>query len=262
MTEQSITVAVVIPAGEDGTAVQEVIVVPGTTAQDVLNTLGKGTGFILGTISGKVFKPAELVFSSLTEDEKLVLTPTAEAGAEAPASPQLGGHILHRLVRAFFGLRALTEGHWQQIHEEKATKLARLAASSNQRQLPVTARLSPAVATPAKTLAVKPRVQPAWKEKGWREVNHGVYEGKYRSPYGSYRGRVEFGTGGFRRLYIWGPPVELWRSRHPKAPCFSAEGRDKYQVHMHHAPTSVDGAILNIERILNEVHAMKGKHRG
>jgi len=77
MTDQVKTVAVVIPAGEDGTAVQEVTVIPGTTAQDVLNALGKGTGFILGTISGKVFKPAELVFSSLTEDEKLVLTPTA-----------------------------------------------------------------------------------------------------------------------------------------------------------------------------------------
>jgi len=110
-------------------------------------------------------------------------------------------------------------------------------------------------------VTVKPNIQPAWKEKGWREVSPGAYEGNYLSPFGSLKGRVEFGRlGGFQHMYIWNPPRQI--KSHAKAPCFSHEGGRKYQVHMLRLPASVDSAILYVEQVLNETFALRESRRG
>jgi len=78
MTDQQKTIAIVVPAaGGDRTTVQELTIVPGTRVQDLLNSLERGTGYILGTLDGNILRPNDLVFNQIEQDTKLVLTPSA-----------------------------------------------------------------------------------------------------------------------------------------------------------------------------------------
>lgn len=258
MTDQQKTVAVVIPAGdgETDTTLQEVTIIPGITTQDVLNSLNRGTGFILGNVSGNLFRPRDLLFDLLEANEKLWLTPSAEAGAKAPAHSQQRPDSLFGRLRRLVTTPTTTP---------MATPAKRIVAEvsapvkGNRQVVVASPGRSAPIATPRKPIHALLNIKPAWQEKGWKEVSPGIYQGNFKCPFGSFKGRVEFAGQRFRRSFIWGPPAELWRSRHPKAVCFSREGEGKYQVHMYDTPTSVDSAILNIERILNEVFVLGGK---
>ena len=171
MTDQQKTVAVVIPAGDGGTdtMLQEVTVIPGTTTQDVLNSLNKGTGFILGSLTGNVFRPRDLLFNLLEADEKLVLTPSAEAGAKAPASQEKPDHLLG-LLRRLVAMPTTTP-----LATPRERIVAEVSAPINgNRQVAVTALSRPTpIAIPGKPTHALLHVKPAWKEKGWKEVSPG-----------------------------------------------------------------------------------------
>ncbi|MCS7222652.1 MAG: hypothetical protein RML36_07890 [Anaerolineae bacterium] len=110
-------------------------------------------------------------------------------------------------------------------------------------------------------LVVRPRPAPLWAEKGWRREGN-AYHGYFRANGWSWRGRVEVPYPGGYTVYIWDPPIgNLKAMNHPHHPCFMDKTRegfsDRYRVHFHTTPSSLDHIITNIEQILRE--AMSGK---
>jgi len=116
----------------------------------------------------------------------------------------------------------------------------------------------PLVITPAVPVTITPPSRDAWDEHGWRSLRRGkdtLYEGDYRAQRGSghratFPGRVLVRDGAIS-AYVADPPVQI--RRHPKGPCFQLANPPWFRVHWHRPPTSVDDAILYVERILNEV---------
>jgi hypothetical protein len=114
------------------------------------------------------------------------------------------------------------------------------------------------IVTPALPLTVTPPSRDAWDEHGWRAIRRGadaVYEGEYRARRWSGRpvtfpGRI-VRQGGVISAYVADPPTQI--RRHPKGPCFQLTNPPWFRVHWHRPPTSVDDALLYVERILNEV---------
>jgi hypothetical protein len=114
----------------------------------------------------------------------------------------------------------------------------------------------------AEPIEVMSKFDAAWKAKGWREVANGVWEGTFRVPNGTYKGRVEFNGQVFKAIFIWNPPREIWANHHEHAVCFRRVDKEpgKLELHMADKPTSVDSAILNTERILNEAFELGRRH--
>jgi hypothetical protein len=98
----------------------------------------------------------------------------------------------------------------------------------------------------------------AWDEKRWRRVQDasGIhYVGVYRvwdrrsRIWRAFEGRViEQGTE--IKAYVADPPAEL-RS-HSKGSCFQLVAVPWFRVHWHRPPTTVDHALLYVERLLAE----------
>ena len=225
---ETIVISIAIPAveGDEDNVLQTVKITPGATCGEILNALGRDpSGHILATLSGKVFAPFDAVFPHVQQGDKLYLTPNAKAGAAAPAPHTSGGAGMLGRLKRLFGERRFTE---------KTT-------------------------TP---VLVTPKVLPAWRQKGWKQVSQGVYEGFYATPYGTRKGRVVFQRdGSFRRVLIWDPPKELKLSGHPHAICFTRVEGNVFEIHQSEPPVSLDSAILTTERLFQEAHEMLGKPR-
>ena len=216
------SVSLVIPStsgnGND-VVLERVPVQPGDTSQTVLDSVGRGEGYIMGRSNGNIFRANEVLYPAIVEGEALFITPYAEAGndewADASASAP-GTRWYSRLVDSIRG-----------------GPMASGAGIAHTKAMSV------------------------WKAKGWHERFHGVYEGYFATKFGPRKGRVEFGPSDeFRRLIIWDPPREIWKAGHLHAPCLISLGKKKYELHLNTPPTSVDMAIMNMERICDEAYSL------
>ena len=102
---------------------------------------------------------------------------------------------------------------------------------------------------PAPTVTIKRSQIPYWQERGWRQDGR-TYRGTYKTPYGSFVGRIEQIRPGNFRLYIFDPPRDVRRHRHWT--CFQSQGDGRYRIHMSRMPDDVSSGILAIERLLTE----------
>ncbi len=108
---------------------------------------------------------------------------------------------------------------------------------------------------PVKPMTVTPPRRGAWDENGWAKRMDGsleIFEGHYRVREQRFWGRVEKERSGQISAYIHNPPIEI--KRHPHHACFQQVGIGTGWFHLHwrRAPKDVDGAILYMERILDE----------
>lgn len=114
---------------------------------------------------------------------------------------------------------------------------------------------------------VSPVRRAAWDAKGWDRKWLGlqvVYEGAYEvrdrqvGQIRRCRGRIIEGPRGIA-AYIADPPPEI--RRHPKGPCFALLEAPWFCVHWHREPSSIDGAILYVETVLDESLNYYGNRR-
>lgn len=93
-------------------------------------------------------------------------------------------------------------------------------------------------------------ILPLWQERRWRQ-NGNLYEGYYRTPYGSFRGRIVYRFSGYFDYYILDPPACL--QNHSHARCFIRKG-DVYEIHFSRRGRTIDDGLMEVERILTEAH--------
>ena len=102
---------------------------------------------------------------------------------------------------------------------------------------------------PAPSLAIKRSEIPYWRQQGWNQVGR-TYHGTYKTPYGSFIGRIEEAGPRNFRLYIFDPPTEI--RKHAHWACFQTKGDRSFRIHMSRMPNDVSSGILAIERLLTE----------
>ena len=113
---------------------------------------------------------------------------------------------------------------------------------------------------PVQPVTIRPPRRGAWDERGWGRSTKGlreIYEGFYQVGRRQFRGRIEKERSGKIAAYIHNPPTEIRGHRHHA--CFQQVGVASGWFHLHwnRAPRDVDGAILYMEKILDE--SLKGR---
>lgn len=100
---------------------------------------------------------------------------------------------------------------------------------------------------------VRRNFRTTWQERGWKRRGKS-YFGYYRTPYGSYEGRIEQPYSNYLEFYIRRPPACL--DLHSHRSCFFAKGDGEFEVHFSRPAPTPDDGILVIERILEESHRL------
>lgn len=87
-----------------------------------------------------------------------------------------------------------------------------------------------------------------WEKLGWARTGH-TYQGYYRTRFGSFRGYIAR-QGKMFGVYIFDPPQEV--KLHPKWACFVYAGDKWFYVNQSRLAKDVDGAIIGVQRIIEE----------
>jgi hypothetical protein len=89
------------------------------------------------------------------------------------------------------------------------------------------------------------------QEQGWLLTNghsRPVWEGYYRSRYGSFKGRIELSLP--PKYYIYNPPEPL---RYHHWSCFTqASSSGWHSIHFSTVPKDASSGVLAIERLIND----------
>lgn len=96
--------------------------------------------------------------------------------------------------------------------------------------------------------------EPLWVQRNWLHRGN-EYTGFYRTPYGSYKGKIVCRYIGKIQFFIFDPPFCL--KGHPHEPCFFPKGGGKYEVHFSKKSRTVDDGILAIEQVLIDAFERK-----
>jgi hypothetical protein len=116
----------------------------------------------------------------------------------------------------------------------------------------------PTVIAPGPTATVAPSPRFTWDEKRWRRIDDQGqvhYLGPYRvrdqqqAVWREFEGRIVEASGGIK-AYVADPPAEI--KTHPKGPCFQLVRSPWFRVHWRRNPSTVDEALLYVERLLDE----------
>ena len=101
---------------------------------------------------------------------------------------------------------------------------------------------------------VKRNSQPLWMQRHWQRRGN-EYRGFYRTPYGSYQGKIVFRFIGKIQFYIFNPPSCI--VGHPHEPCFVPKGGGKFEVHFSKKSQNVSDGIAAIEQVLIDAFEKK-----
>jgi hypothetical protein len=88
------------------------------------------------------------------------------------------------------------------------------------------------------------------KKQGWQQKGR-VWNGYYRTRYGSFRGSIEQDPSGREfRFYIFEPPVQVLAGVH--GACFRKDVAtgNRYWIHFSYKPADMDSGILEVEQII------------
>ncbi len=90
---------------------------------------------------------------------------------------------------------------------------------------------------------------PYWQERGWKPSDD-LFEGYFRTRYGSWRGKAEVSPAGNVKMYICEPPKQL--KEHDHWVCFNKRPKGWYFIHTVGRLKDVSAGIMQVEQILNE----------
>ncbi len=204
----------------NGDRVLEIVVRPGTTAEDMRRQLDLPQSLMLSRRDGLPFGATEEVFGQVRDGEKLYASPPAVVGLGEGLNSVLG--LLKRLSAP-----ASTSGR-----------------ASGRVVAPAGAR------APSGRRPVKRNTQPFHEERGWKPRGSAI-RGYYRTKHGSFAGRIERPLSRDAEYFIIDPPKRLLDG--PHGACFRQRGPREFFVHWNRPPETVDVGILRIEHALLEV---------
>lgn len=223
--DREITILVV--GSDNEMEYRDVALKPGTRASDILMQL-KLQGYALRKPdgSGKFFAANEDVFAAVEKEgvfklEAVPGMPVAIAGPGASRPAPVPG-LFSRIIR---------------------------------RRPPTIVSPARTVISPSVPTAVIRRPRPLWVERGWRQIDHRKWSGKYELPQGKWDGEVTKEGANVYRPWISDPPRAV--SAHHHRACLGNAGR-AYRLHFSTNPVSVDGAVLAMENFLAESFARAG----
>jgi len=101
---------------------------------------------------------------------------------------------------------------------------------------------------------VKRNSEPLWMQRRWQRRGD-EYRGFYRTPYGSYQGKIVFRYIGKIQFYIFNPPSCIRGHLHES--CFVPKGGGKFEVHFRIKSRTIDDGILAIEQVLIDAFEKK-----
>ncbi len=91
-----------------------------------------------------------------------------------------------------------------------------------------------------------------WCQHGWKKTGSNLYQGKFKSDLGEFKGKAEQFPSGRLDFFILNPPQKLLR-KHPHAPCFQENGDGWYFIHNNNEGYfDLSSAIMQVEQILQE----------
>lgn len=112
---------------------------------------------------------------------------------------------------------------------------------------PQTVFINEPSARPGSTV-VQRTLTPLHRERGWK-LQNGVLVGWYRTPFGSFAGRIEHPYGQ-QTFYVRLPPIPLLRGEH--SACFTETSKNLYRIHWNKPPADLDAGIRWVEHTISE----------
>jgi hypothetical protein len=96
---------------------------------------------------------------------------------------------------------------------------------------------------------VLPDIRPLWQIKGWQKQSEYELIGAFRTPQGSFVGKITI-TDGKPSYYIQNPPKQLLNGSH--GACFRRRLKGWYWIHFSKEPRDLDSGIAAVERLIFE----------
>lgn len=88
-----------------------------------------------------------------------------------------------------------------------------------------------------------------WEQKTWVSRGH-QFDGWFRTPYGSWKGRADRTPSGTLEVYIQNPPTFIDSSPHRS--CIQDRGGGWHFIHVTNGVSDLSSAIIHIEHLLVE----------
>ncbi|MDD5697834.1 MAG: hypothetical protein PHH77_04380 [Victivallaceae bacterium] len=190
---------------------------PGTTAQDILNQVNLGNGYVLSSGRGQEpFGSDEVIYDQIADGCKLYASTPVEVGSGPLSS------FIDNCIDLFI--------HWFILPEPvNPQNKTRIYTGSN---------------------VVRRAETPYWEQRGWKKIL-GKYHGYYRTKYGSFRGEADVSSSGRIELFIFSPPDCL--RKHSHWPCFMKRPNGKFFIHNNkNGIFDLSSGIMDVERIITE----------
>jgi len=221
-------------------------ILPGTTAGDVLKTIELPDGYVLSSGKGQEpFGKDEVIYDAVADGAKVYASTPVEVGF----GPLFTKSSFLNGLTSFIGEFA-----------RGINDLCNSNANSN-----ASGKHSPprCIKTVAKSRNVtgKPGIKvveraelPYWQQRGWKKT-HGRYYGYFRTKYGSFSGKATVSASGRMEMFIKDPPECL--SKHSHWPCFMLRERGWYFIHNNRAGYfDLSSGLLDVENILTEAYQL------
>lgn len=194
---------------------------PGTTAQDVLNQVGLPEGYVLSSGKGQEpFGSDEEIYSQIADGCKLFASTPVEVGSGPLSS------FFESFLNSILDFLAPLE------QPQVPNKVFR----------PKCRNVGPNV--------IKRAEIPYWRQRGWRMIS-GKYRGHYSTGDKSFKGEATISNSGRVELFIFNPPDCL--RKHPHWHCFIKKLDGRFFIHNNKNGTfDLSSGIMDVERILKE----------
>ncbi len=219
---------------ESGRTHSALPVQPASSAQDILDEIGLGEQYVLANAKGHPYAPEELVYEDIPDGGRLFAATRVEVGA----SP-----LLSALVEFIKDGLKCCEVRPEVYVQQRNPQYSRKNAKGTRTNVPAGFKIA-AKGNPYASLF--------WCQHGWKKTGSNLYQGKFKSDLGEFKGKAEQFPSGRLDLFILNPPQKLLR-KHPHAPCFQENGDGWYFIHNNNEGYfDLSSAIMQVEQILQE----------
>lgn len=200
-------------------------ILPGTTAQDILNQIKLTEGYILSNGRGQEpFGSDEVIYDQITDGCKLYASTPVEVGY-GPLSV-----FFENCINFFLDL-------FEPIEQSNTTNNVQTKKYNS-----------------VGKNVVKRSEKPYWEQRGWKK-SFGEYHGFYRTTYGSYRGKATISPSGQIELFIYNPPKCL--EGHSHWQCFMKRKDGSFFIHNNKSGEfDLSSGIMDVERIIKEAYEL------
>jgi len=211
-------------------AYHDLQIAPGTTTRDICAQLGLGDHYLISKRGAEPFGDDENIYGAITDGEKLFLSTPVEVGS------------ISDLFRFSSEDEIQTPPKWL---SPRPTIVASPRAISP-------AESAPRFPSMGKPILVSRDTRSYWEQRGWTRSGF-KYEGYYRTPFGSWKGKAEVSFSGRVELFIHKPPEAL--ENHSHWACFRGQWGGWYFIHTNEPIADLSSGILAVEKILLEAHS-------